>query len=214
MDESCGPARALAGRAPTLAPLAHKPTGTTIGSAKPDNPCATKPDRSICCQQAIEANERSAARIDAYRKLETRLGETRTAAREATEGDAKLGAAMRKTAAPSKAMQKELGQVRREARRLTDSVTKQTRALDQQRVVLRRAKEDVRDLARRERELGTVLDDQRRRRDRLADSLARQQAARQQRDAMRGRLIDAVAIGYPLVRGITPPSARQSASSR
>ena len=37
----------------TLAPLAHNPTGPTTDHSReqPDNPCATKPDSSICCQQ-------------------------------------------------------------------------------------------------------------------------------------------------------------------
>ena len=35
--------------------------------------------------KAIEANERQAGRIEAYRALEARLGKTRTTAREATE---------------------------------------------------------------------------------------------------------------------------------
>ena len=36
----------------TLAPLAHNPTGPTTDDSEeqPDNPCATKPDSSICCQ--------------------------------------------------------------------------------------------------------------------------------------------------------------------
>ena len=150
--------------------------------------------------KAIEANARSASRIEAYRTLEARLGKTRTAAREAAERVVKLGAAMRKAERPSKAMQKELGKARREAQRFTARVAEQARALDKHRAKLRAAGEDVRDLARRERELGAVIEKQRRQRDRLTASLARQQAATERRSAMRGRLVDAVALGYPLVR--------------
>ena len=98
--------------------------------------------------KAIEANARSASRIEAYRTLEARLGKTRTAAREATERVVKLGAALRKAEKPSKAMQKEMGKARREAQRFTARVAEQARALDKHRAKLRAAGEDVRDLAR------------------------------------------------------------------
>ena len=55
----CGQARGQRSRvahrlAHTLAPLAHNPTGSTTDCSReqPDNPCATKPDSSICCQQS------------------------------------------------------------------------------------------------------------------------------------------------------------------
>ena len=115
--------------------------------------------------KAIEANARSASRIEAYRTLEARLGKTRAAAREAAERVVKLGAALRKAEKPSKAMQKELGKARREAQRFTARIAEQARALDKHRAGLRRAKVDVADLARAER-----------------------------------KLVDAVALGYPLVR--------------
>ena len=151
---------------------------------------------------AIKANEQRAARIEAYRKLETRLGETQAAARAATERVAKLGAAMRKTTTPSKAMRQELGQARREAQRLTERVSEQTRAFGRQGRVLRKSGEDLDRLAERERVLGRVLDDQRRRRDHLAALMARQAGAREERGERRDRLIDTVALGYPLVRAV------------
>ena len=150
----------------------------------------------------IKTNERRAGRIEGYRTLEGRLGKTRAAAREATERVAKLSAAMRKSATPSKAMGRELGQARRAAAGLAAAVEAQTRALGKQRSVLRRAGEDVRDLARAERGLGKALEDQRRRRDRITASMARQAAARERRGVARGQLVDAVALGYPLARAM------------
>ena len=148
--------------------------------------------------KAIKTNEQASARIAGYRKLEKGLGETQAAARRATERVAKLGAAMRKTEQPSRAMRQELGQ----ARRFTDRVGEQTRALAERRRELRRAKIDVRDLTRAERELGGALERQRKQFDRLSASRARQAGARQQRGESRARLVDAVALGYPLVRAV------------
>lgn len=152
--------------------------------------------------KTIKANEQASARIAGYRKLEKGLGETQAAARRATERVAKLGAAMRKTEQPSRAMRQELGQARREARRFTDRVGEQTRALDERRRALRRAKIDVRDLARAEREVGTALERNRKQFDALSASRARQAGAVRQREESRARLMDAVALGYPLVRAV------------
>ena len=152
--------------------------------------------------KTIKANEQASARIAGYRKLEKGLGETQAAARKATERVAKLGAAMRKTEKPSKAMRLELGQARREARRFTDRVGEQTRALDEGRRALRQAKIDVRDLARAEREVGAALDRQRKQFDRLSASRARQAGAREKRSAMRGQLAEAAVGVYGLIRGL------------
>ena len=152
--------------------------------------------------EAIKANEQASARIAGYRKMEKGLGETRAAARKATERVARLGAAMRRTEQPSKAMQREMGRARREARRFTDRVGEQTRALAKRRAELRRAGINVRDLADAERRLGDALAEQRQRWERLSGSMARQAAARKRREESRGRLMDAAALGYPLVRAV------------
>ena len=51
VDKTVDNAGALPPALPTLSRLSPtSSTGPTIGPEKPDNPCATKPDRSICCQ--------------------------------------------------------------------------------------------------------------------------------------------------------------------
>ena len=149
---------------------------------------------------AIKENSRWAGRIEAYRTLETRLGKTRAAAREATESVAKPGAAMRATEQPSKGMQKEFGKARREAQRLTDSVTNQTRALGKQRAALRATERGrprprpARARARRHPRQATPAAGPADRLDGPTEGGPRAPGA------MGGQLLGAVALGYPLIR--------------
>ncbi len=136
-----------------------------------------------------------ARQIKTFRRLKSDLSQTETAWHKAKAKVAALKGEMHSAAKPTKAMRQALGSAHKEVHHLNERLNQQRQALIRQRRAMAEAGVSTSRLNAQETRLGATVDKLRQRYDKLGAAIKRRDAIGQKRSALRGQLIDAVALG-------------------
>ena len=148
----------------------------------------------------IKSAQEQARQIQSFRRLQGGLIKAQAAAREAQDRVVSLGRAMKQTQAPTKKMRAELARAHKEAHRANKRFEAQRRALNDQRLAMKKAGLSTANLASQEKRLGQAVEETRRRYDRMAASMARAQARKDRRAELRTRGMGLLGAAYSAAR--------------
>ncbi|NKC16198.1 MAG: phage tail tape measure protein [Gammaproteobacteria bacterium] len=152
--------------------------------------------------ETIKRVQSQSDHIKTFRRLKTELADTDQAHQAAKERVAQLTQEMRRAEKPTQAMHRELGRAKREANKLNQALADQRDALVRQRKAMRDAGVATAGLGDQERRLGATVARLRERYDALGSAIQRRDAVLAKRQAMRGQLLDAVALGAAITAPI------------
>jgi len=158
-------------------------------------------DRQMGALRGFQANQRA-------------LQEAETGYRSARERVAQLTAAMRQTRQPSQQMRQELAAAHREADRARQAFESKRATLAESRREVRALGLSYRDIEGQQRRLASATQNLSHRQQQLGSAMARAQQIKQNRAALRGQIMDTVALGMALVAPIRAASNLESAEVR
>jgi len=143
----------------------------------------------------IKAVDSQSRQIQGFRKIKKDLSATETAYHSAQARIAQLNREMRESDAPTKAMRASLGQAKREAGKLNQRLQEQRKALVGQRRAMKDAGVATSNLDAQEKRLGSTVTKLRKQYDQLGSAIKKRDAVMEKRGALRGQMVDAVALG-------------------
>jgi len=144
---------------------------------------------------AIRQVDQNAARIAGFRKAKEELIAADSAWRQAKDRVASLTAEMRNTANPTRQMQRNLAKAHKEANQLRQRMETSREAIARSRQEMKAAGLATSNLTAQEEKLGATLEKLKLRYQQLATAIQKRDAVLAKRGALRGQMMDTVALG-------------------
>lgn len=160
---------------------------------------------------AINGVEAQSARLDRFKALKREVSTSEAEWKAATAQVATLARQLRETETPSAALKREFEQAQKKARSLKEAFDTQRASLTELRGEMAAAGQSTRGLGAQQKQLTTTVEGLRQRYDALEGAIERRDANLQRRQALRGELLDAAALGVGLWGLVKPAITFESA---
>ncbi len=161
--------------------------------------------------KTIQRTQEQSGQIQSFRKLQAGLAETQAAYHKARDRVAQLHMEMQRAGKVTQRMRSALSAARKEAHQLNQRLDQQRQALAKQRLAMRDAGTATTDLDGQQARLGRTVERLSQRYEKLGKAISRRNSVMQHRAALRGQMVDAVALGAAIAAPVRAAMQFESA---
>ncbi len=161
--------------------------------------------------KTIQRTQEQSGQIQSFRKLQAGLAETQAAYHKARDRVAQLHMEMQRAGKVTQRMRSALSAARKEAHQLNQRLDQQRQALAKQRLAMRDAGTATTDLDGQQARLGRTVERLSQRYEKLGKAISRRNSVMQHRAALRGQMMDAVALGAAIAAPVRAAMQFESA---